>query len=99
MLNISDLEPPPAIVDLSKMNPTENEIPESMPPEVAEVTSDNTWPALGPSVPPILGTTIPNAPVPQVGPVPEPSSLELAGSGLICLLLSAVVFRAERKRA
>jgi hypothetical protein len=99
LLKMVDLEPPPPIIDLSKMNPT----PIAIPEEVAEI--DNSWPALGPFVPPILGTTIPNLPqsepiVPPVGPIPEPSSLVLAGSGLVwMLLLCAKVYRAERKAA
>jgi hypothetical protein len=105
-LTISDLEPPPPIIDLSKMNPTQLDIPEEIPPEVAEITPDNSWPAIGPFVPPILGTTIPGIPgvpgVPEapLGPVPEPSSLVLAGSGLVCMLwLRGKVFRAGRKAA
>jgi hypothetical protein len=106
LLQIAELEPPPPIIDLSQMNPTQITLPDEVPPEVAEITPDNSWPALGPFVPPILGSTIPGVPgvpvVPPVGPgpVPEPSSLVLAGFGLACmLLLSAKLFRAERKRA
>jgi hypothetical protein len=107
VLKIDDIEPPPPIIDLSKMNPTPIVIPEDVPLEVAEITPDSAWPALGPFVPPILGTTIPGIPgvpgvpqAPPIGPVPEPSSLVLAGSGLVCmLLLCGKVFRAERRRA
>lgn len=108
-LQIADLEPPPPIIDLSRMNPTQITLPDEVPPEVAEITPDSSWPALGPFVPPILGTTIGGIPggpiVPPVlqvpvGETPEPSSLVLAGSGLVCmLLLSAKLFRAEWKRA
>lgn len=104
LLKISEVEPPPPIIDLSKMNPTQIAIPEDIPPEVAEITPDSEWPALGPFVPPILGATIPNLPgvaaVVPVGPIPEPSSLVLAGSGLVgLLLLRAKVYRAKRKAA
>jgi hypothetical protein len=104
MLKIADIEPPAPIIDLSRMNPTPIAIPEDVPPEVAEITPDSAWPALGPFVPPIVGATIPGYPgtpgVPQVpiGPAPEPSSLVLAGSGLLgMLLLRAKVYRAKRR--
>jgi hypothetical protein len=106
LLQISEVEPPPPIIDLSKMNPTEINLPDEIPPEVAEITPDNSWPSLGPFVPPILGGTFPGIPgVPIVPPIvtattPEPSSLVLAGSGLVfMLLLCGKLFRAERKAA
>jgi hypothetical protein len=108
LIKITELEPPPPIIDLSRMNPTLITLPDEIPPEVAEITPDNSWPALGPFVPPILGSIIPGTPgapiitpVPPVGPVPEPSSLVLAASGLVCMLLLSAkkLSRAESKRA
>lgn len=104
LLQISELEPPPPIIDLSKMNPTQITLPDEIPPEVAEITPDESWPALGPFVPPILGTSpggpgYPNVPPPGGGVTPEPPSLVLAGSGLVCMLLLGAKFRAERKAA
>jgi hypothetical protein len=107
LLQISDVEPPPPIIDLSKMNPTQITLPDEIPPEVAEITPDNSWPSIGPFVPPILIGTYPGGPgfpivplTPVGGVTPEPSSLVLAGSGLIfMLLLSAKLFRAEREAA
>jgi hypothetical protein len=108
-LKTAALEPPPSIVDLSRMNPTQITLPDEIPPEVAEITPDESWPALGPFVPPILGgpptgglvlPIIPPETPPLVGEVPEPSSLVLSGSGLACMLLLGVKLRrAESKRA
>lgn len=96
LLKISDLEPPPPIIDLSRMNPTQITLPDEAPPEVAEITPD-TWPQLGPFVPPIL-SPVPIPPPPS--PLPEPSSLLLVGSGLVCmLLLRGKLFRAVGKTA
>jgi hypothetical protein len=106
-LKTAALEPPPAVIDLSKMNPTLITLPDEIPPEVAEITPDSSWPSLGPFVPPILGSqptglVLPIVPpeIPLVGEVPEPSSLVLSGSGLACMfLLGMKLRRAQSKRA
>jgi hypothetical protein len=96
LLQISELEPPPPAIDLSRMNPTPIALPDEIPPEVAELTPDTSWPALGPFVPPILGgppgggpvyPLVPPEPPPLGGAVPEPTSLVLVGSGMACLCL------------
>lgn len=98
MMQIAQVEPPPPLVDLSRMTPTQISVPTEIPPEVSEITPDNSWPPLGPFVPPILGGPTPGGPVfpvvPPVPPpltaaVPEPPSLLLAGSGIACLWLMA----------
>jgi uncharacterized protein YbjT (DUF2867 family) len=85
------------------MTSTELTFPSEIPPEVAEITPNNEWPALGPLVPPILGGPPPPIILPIVPPgvppvggtVAEPSSLALAGTGFgfVCLLLAAKVRR------
>jgi hypothetical protein len=106
LFKITELEPPPPIIDLSKMNPTQISLPEETPPEVAEITPDESWPSLGPFVPPILGGQFPGIPgVPIILPpvaalAPEPSSLVLLGSGVACMLLVWAIYRrSERKLA
>jgi hypothetical protein len=108
-LKTAALDPPPSIVDLSRMNPTQITLPDEIPPEVAEITPDESWPSLGPFVPPILGGAptgglvlpiVPPETPPLVGEIPEPSSLVLSGSGLVCMLLLGLKLRrAESKRA
>jgi hypothetical protein len=108
LLQTAESEPPPPIIDLSRMNPIQITLPDEIPPEVAEITPDDSWPSLGPFVPPILGGSSPGGPVfpaippqtPLVGETPEPSSLVLSGSGLACvLLLGMKLRRAQNKRA
>lgn len=91
LLQTAQVEPPPPVVDLSRMTPTQITIPSEIPPEISEITPDNSWPPLGPFVPPILGGPVPGGPVfpivppvppPLEGAVPEPASLLLAGSGI-----------------
>lgn len=107
LLQLSAVDPPPAIVDLSKMNPTQITLPDEIPPEVAELTPDTSWPSLGPYVPPVLGAPPIVGPVfpivPPVNPIvtgeiPEPSTLVLSGSGLAFLfLLGLKVLWVDRK--
>lgn len=105
LLTAADVPPP--IVDLPPMGSTEIAFPNELPPEVAEITPDNEWPALGPFVPPILGgppssITLPIVPPPVIpvgGSVSEPTSLMLAGTGFcfVCLLLAARIRHLEEQ--
>jgi hypothetical protein len=97
----------PPIVDLPPMASTELTFPNEIPPEVAEITPENEWPALGPLVPPILGGPPTGVVLPIIPPggtsgggaVSEPTSLVLTGSGLgfICLLLGTRTRRVHRQ--
>lgn len=104
LLEITAIEPPQPIIDLSSMTPTDINVPAEIPPEVAEITPDNSWPSLGPYVPPILTGTPPGSlgvpivpPVQEPGPVPEPSTLALCGLGLA--LFAGTLLRARRTAA
>jgi hypothetical protein len=98
---------PPPIVDLPPMTSTELTFPNEIPPEVAEITPDNEWPALGPLVPPILGGPPPPIILPIVPPgvppvggtVTEPSTLALAGTGFgfVFLLLAAKIRHMDKR--
>jgi hypothetical protein len=109
LLSKSELEAPPRVIDLSHMNPTPISLPDEIPPEVAEIAPDESWPPIGPYVPPILASSTPGGPVlpgvppeepPISGAVPEPSSLVLLGSGLVSMLFLGVKFRrAESSKA
>jgi hypothetical protein len=103
-----NLEPPPPIINFPPMENTQVTFPDEIPPEVAELTPEDTWPPLGPFVPPILGGppltgVVPLVPLvppetpPVVGDVSEPSSLLLAGTGVgfLCILLGAGIRRAD----
>jgi hypothetical protein len=98
----SDLPP---IVNFQPMEATQITFPDEIPPEVAELTPEDTWPPLLPFVPPILGgspgfpggvpvfpITPPGGPV-STGPVSEPASLLLVATGLAmgCLMLAAKI--------
>lgn len=99
-----EVEVPPPIVNFPPMTATEITLPNNLPPEVAELTPEDSWPQLGPFLPPILGgppinaggvpvfpIVPPETPLPGGGPVSEPASLLLVGSGLagMCLILAA----------
>lgn len=73
-----DFQNPPPFVQLHQMNQTQIDFPSEVPPEVAE------------NMPPILVLpAVPLSTPPPVGPVPEPGSLFLVGTGFgfACLLL------------
>jgi len=78
---------PPPIVNFGPMEATQLKFPDEVPPEVAEITPQDTWPTVGPYVPPILSgvpvVTPPSSPV----VTPEPASLTLAGTGMAFALL------------
>jgi hypothetical protein len=99
LFTAADFDVPP-IINFPPMEATQVTFPDEIPPEVAELTPEDTWPPLGPFVPPILGgPTTPGVGVPIVPVVPpdnppagataEPESLLLAGTGIgfLCLLL------------
>jgi hypothetical protein len=82
---------PPPIVNFPPMQATQLQFPNDIPPEVAEITPEDTWPPIAPFVPPILGGTptningvpvIPIVPPGTPGATPEPASLALVGTGL-----------------
>jgi hypothetical protein len=102
-----DLDVPPPIINFPPMESTQVTFPDELPPEVAELTPEDSWPALGPFVPPILGgpptnevLSVPLVPPenpPIVGDLPEPASFLLAGTGVafLCLLLGFRLRRAD----
>jgi len=90
----------PELPPLPPMEATQISFPDETTPEVAEITPDESYPALGGFVPPILGgafggtalvPAVPPTLTPQVGPTPEPASFLLvaSGAGLIGLLFAA----------
>ena len=97
----ADFDVPPPIVILPPTDTSQIAFPDELPPEVAELTPDNSWPPLAPFVPIALGSppAIPQLPAvpppipPYGGAVSEPGSLLLVTTGLgcICLLLAAKI--------
>jgi hypothetical protein len=102
----------PPIINFLPMEATQITFPDEVPPEVAELTPEDTWPPLSPFVPPVLGGSpgypggVPVFPVTPpggivtVGPVSEPASLLLVGTGLafLCVMLMARI-RSLRQEA
>jgi hypothetical protein len=88
----------PPLLNFQPMEATQITFPDEIPPEVAELTPEETWPPLGPLVPPILGSSPGGEVFPAVPPggtitggaVSEPASLVMVGTGLamICLMLA-----------
>jgi hypothetical protein len=83
---VADIAPP--IVDFPPMKATQIQFPNEIPPEVAEITPEDSWPPIAPFVPPVLGgvPTITNN-TPPPGVTPEPASLVLAVTALPFVLL------------
>jgi len=82
----ADFQNPPPFVQLRQMSQTQIDFPSEVPPEVAE------------NMPPILVLpAIPLSTPPAVGPVPEPGSLFLVGTGfgIACLILGLKASRTE----
>jgi hypothetical protein len=82
----ADLDIPPAVINLHPMDTTQIAFPEVTQPEVAE----NIPPV------PLLPIVPADFPLPADGPIPEPASLLLVGTGFgfVCLLLAATNRRA-----
>jgi hypothetical protein len=107
-----NLDVPPPVINFPPTENTQVTFPDELPPEVAELTPQDSWPPLGPFVPPILGgppviTNVPLVPLvppenpPVTGEVAEPASFLLAGTGLafLLLLLAARIPSATDQRA
>jgi hypothetical protein len=79
---------PPPIVNFPPMEATQIQFPTEIPPEVAEITPQDTWPPISPFVPPILGNVpsgiagVPGIPPGTPGETPEPGSVLLVATGL-----------------
>jgi PEP-CTERM motif len=91
----ADFDPPPPVVNLSPMDSSQIDIPNGVPPEIAEVPQAGTPPFIVPPyLPPVPGLLVPPvagvpvgqvvAPAPIAAPVvtPEPSSWLLVASGM-----------------
>jgi hypothetical protein len=98
---VADIEPP--IVNFPPMKATQIQFPNEVPPEVAEITPQDSWPPLATFVPPVLGgvPAINNGvPPPIPGETPEPGSLLLAVTGLpFVFLMLAGRMRASKAHA
>jgi hypothetical protein len=96
---VAEIAPP--IVSFPPMKATQIQFPSEVPPEVAEITPQDTWPPIAPFVPPVLGgvPTITNS-TPPPGQTPEPASLLLMITALpFVLLMAAGRMRASKAHA